>query len=52
MVRIHVTAIAFSIGADPERNTRVQIALWWRDQTPVFAGHLPTPEAIARAEVG
>lgn len=29
MVRIHVTALAYLIGADASGDVRVQIALWW-----------------------
>jgi DNA-binding NarL/FixJ family response regulator len=28
-VRVIVSAIAFKIGADPDRDERVQVALWW-----------------------
>lgn len=35
MVRVHITAIAFLIGADPSCNTRIQIALWYRERVPV-----------------
>lgn len=51
MVRIHITSIAALIGVDPERNTRVQIALWWREQTPVSVIEPPPLEAVARLEI-
>lgn len=28
-VHAHVTALAFLAGVDPQKNTRVQLALWW-----------------------
>lgn len=50
MVRIHVAAIAFLIGADPERNVRVQIALWFRELAPITVAPPLSCAAIARAE--
>jgi DNA-binding NarL/FixJ family response regulator len=32
-VRIHVTALAYLIDADPSKSIHVQIALWWRRHT-------------------
>lgn len=28
-VRIHVSSIAYRIGADASRDERIQVALWW-----------------------
>jgi DNA-binding NarL/FixJ family response regulator len=34
-IRRHVTALAYLIHADPSCNTRIQIALWWREHAPI-----------------
>lgn len=31
-VNIHITAIAFQIGADAEKDERVQVAMWWWEE--------------------
>jgi DNA-binding NarL/FixJ family response regulator len=36
-VRVHVEAISYLLHLDRSRNVRIQIALWWREQTPDLA---------------
>lgn len=35
-VRVHVDALAYLLHLDRACNVRVQIALWWRTQTPAI----------------
>jgi DNA-binding NarL/FixJ family response regulator len=34
-VRYHVEALAYLLHCDPGCNTRVQIAMWWRERCPI-----------------
>lgn len=34
-VRVHIVAMAFRLAFDPERSTRLQIALWYRERVPI-----------------
>lgn len=31
-VNVHIAAIAFQIGADAEKDERVQVAMWWWEE--------------------
>lgn len=31
-VNVHITAICFLIGADAEKDERVQVAMWWWEE--------------------
>jgi DNA-binding NarL/FixJ family response regulator len=35
-VGVHLTALAYRLHLDAASNVRVQIALWWRAQTPAI----------------
>lgn len=32
-VRVHITSIAYRIGADASLDEALQVAMWWREQT-------------------
>lgn len=38
-VRILITAVAFKIGADADKDERVQVALWWHRTQTVAKPH-------------
>lgn len=47
-VRVHVAAIAYLCQFDPERNTRIQLALWYRSTNVVPIPGDPHREERAR----
>lgn len=36
-VRVHISSIAYRIGADATKDEQVQVALWWQVQTAIAA---------------
>lgn len=34
-VRVHITAVAYLCGFDPQRSVRIQLALWYRERVPI-----------------